>query len=149
MTNDIYRQLFMSLKLTDIDRASLKSKRGFTDETIDQCQFKSACNENDGAVLSLLESYTADQLQTAGLGYKKDGGFEVVKQITEPGILIPFFSWRQGEREDIIYFRAHKYGLPGITPPPYMPPNFDDKQGFVVLAESEFKASLRRTELRR
>ena len=141
MIYDIYRQLFDALKLSDGDRESLKKKRGLMDDTIDQCRFRSASIDNEEAILELLDKYTADQLQDCGLGYKTDGGFEVAKQITEPGILIPFFSWREGERDSIVYYRAHKYGPTGIAPSIYMPPAFSSKQGLIVLAESEFKAA--------
>ena len=111
---DLYNDLFGLLSLSAEHRQSLKEKRGFTDETIDRCGFKSASADGELAINALEEKYGHEHLIQHGLLSDKGA---TVNMVLEDKILIPF---KKGS--DITYFRAHRNGLKGIVPPLYIPP---------------------------
>jgi len=133
----IYSDLFSELELLPDDAEKLKRDRGFTDKTIEDANLKSAYSHNEGVILGFKDNkYTEKELIDAGFGTRREGDFEISPQLTKDNILIPFYS----DKGEMVYFRAHKFGLAGIVPPLYLPPDLPRAIPTLVLAESEFKA---------
>jgi len=86
-TKDIWATLHPLLLLTNADRERLKSKRGFSDQTIDTLGFKSSNSTNIEIINSLRDKFPAHQLLDSGLFVKTPaGGMAPYNQFTGWGI---------------------------------------------------------------
>ncbi len=123
----IYSQLIKELTLLPEHRLSLKAKRGFSDEIINQLKFRS-CSSQSTIAISKLD-FTPAELRAAGVMIHDEPN----PKLLADNILIPFLRG-----PDTIYIKPHKSGLAGFAIVPYLPAPL---KSFCVLAESEFKAA--------
>jgi DNA primase len=142
---EIYTQFISKAILEDEDRAALKRKRGFTDETIDLCKFVSCRPENKQIVEELVDKYSEEELLEVGLLEATDKGIRVCSQLLGAykndefvnNICIPYFN----EEGKIYFIRPHKFGLKGKGIRFYCPaPDISSDKTWVI-TESEFKAA--------
>ena len=116
--SNIFEQIVQSISLLAEDRASLKEKRGFTDDVIDKMKFRS-CGEH------LIEAYQ-------GIWPK-----QIFSAMCKRNILIPYFD----PSGRIIHASPHKFGFSGIPIQLYVPyPYLGSNTETMVIAESPFKA---------
>jgi hypothetical protein len=86
-TKDIWATLHPLLLLTNADRERLKTKRGFSDQTIDTLGFKSSNAANIEIINSLRDKFPPHQLLDSGLFVKTPaGGMAPFNQFTGWGI---------------------------------------------------------------
>jgi len=126
----IYSRLIELAALSPDDRAALKTKRGFSDETIDRFRFRS-CGPDLGKIIDgvLKAEFQGSELVEAGVVTET---LEPHFVLTKPNILIPYLD---GDR--VMHIRPHKYGIPEKAPQIYKA----GTASAIVLTESEFKAA--------
>ena len=113
------KSILNNLTLKQEDREKLKTKRGFTDEVIDQMQFKSC-----------------------GPELEKEEWFKAVPEnyqaiLSHKNIVIPYLD----PDRNPIYLRAHKFGPAGEPVHVYVPWEYmDDNMEILAITEGEFKA---------
>lgn len=132
----IYTELYQRLTLTDKDRADLKTKRGFTDDTIGMLGFKSAIPDNAAIINELTQKHGVSPMFECGL---IDNLKRPAWQFTQEGlVIIPYLH-----NDDRVYFyKSHKRaGLKDSGVMPYCNKIFATQSDTVVLCESEFKAA--------
>jgi Domain of unknown function (DUF3854) len=142
---EIYTSFINKAILEDTDREALKTERGFSDEIINLCQFKSCRPENREIVEELEKLYGEDALLEAGLLEAKDDGIKPCTQLFGRfkddkfinNICIPYFN-PDGE---IFFIRPHKFGLKGKPIQVYCPVRKVSVDSTWVITESEFKAA--------
>lgn len=130
---EIYDDLFKRMVLLDRHRQVLKTKRGFTDETIERFGFKSGGEHNEKIVNELLDDWSKQDLMEAQILDEFTG--ETGYLVKQDGVAIPFYNHKM----EINYWRIHRNGLKGKRPPLYFPPGSSGRK--VILTESEFKAA--------
>lgn len=138
---NIYTFLNERLILTDQDRESLKTKRGFTDNTINTLQFKSARKENEKAIEDTIRTFGLGDCFTCGV-VDRDG--KPAWQFTNEGlIIIPYLD---DIGQGVLFYKSHKFG--GLTDSGVFPyslytllPRQGHQNDLVVICESEFKAA--------
>jgi DNA primase len=142
---EIYTAFINKAVLEDADREELKKERGFSDEIINLCQFKSCRPENREIVEELEKIYGEDALLDAGLMEAKDDGIKPCSQLFGRfkddkfvnNICIPYFN-PDGE---IFFIRPHKFGLKGKPIQVYCPVRNVEPDSVWIITESEFKAA--------
>lgn len=142
---EIYTAFINKAILEDVDRESLKKERGFSDEIINLCQFRSCRPENRDIVDELLNQYGEEAMLEAGLLEAKDDGIKPCSQLFGVfkndkfvnNICIPYFN-TDGE---IFYIRPHKFGLKQKQIQVYCPARNVDPDSTWIITESEFKAA--------
>jgi DNA primase len=142
---EIYTAFINKAILEDADRESLKKERGFSDEIINLCQFKSCRPENREIIKELEEQFGEDALLEAGLLEAKDDGIKPCTQLFGVfkndkfvnNICIPYFN-TDGE---IFYIRPHKFGLKAKQIQVYCPARKIPADSTWIITESEFKAA--------
>ncbi len=128
--HEIYTALIQALPLFPEHRASLKAKRGFSDETIDRLRFRSCAPQLEGDITAnLAETFPVRELRAAGV-FVND---QLNPKLTQDNILIPFMD---GDR--VIQIKPHKNSFAGFGLKPYIPAPL---KSFCIIAESEFKAA--------
>jgi len=140
----MFDKLLSLMTLSEEHREELKTKRGFTDETIDKFGFKSAIHPDDaeGVKAELLKHYTEEELKNGKLLLSADDispksdnqPGDLTFTIVGDGIVVPFF---EADRW-CTYLRRHKFGLSGTTPKVYDATRSDGTS--LVLTEGEYKA---------
>lgn len=125
-TPNPWHALWQKLVLNGTDRAKLKNRRGFTDETIDKLGFKSNNQSNRIHLEALAQEFPIDLLVSEGIFVpdKKSGGYKPNAQFLGWGItnkkkengeriwdwteptLIPYLD----EDRQCFYIRPHKGG---------------------------------------
>lgn len=124
----IYQFIIDNGKLLPHHREQLKTKRGFTDATIDKYKFISCGDYLNQLEEELKKKFTLDQLKASGVFTKKGILADI---LTKDNILIPYFH--QGI---CTLIRPHKFGLKDIPVQVYET-SWDNH---IILTESEFKA---------
>ena len=119
----IWKSFHDRIGLSDAHIAELRSKRGFSDETISKLQFKSSRKENRAVLEEMLKTYPGRLLEKVGLAKHGPDGFypegrqycgkgrtnrkdekgEHIWDWIEP-VLIPYFD----EAGEIVAIRPHK-----------------------------------------
>ena len=122
-------------KLLDQDREQLKKARGFDDTLIDEAVFRSACQENDKIILSLLAEHGQRACADAGLIVVKDGRAESARKLLESNIIIPYL-----EDGTCVAVRPHKNFVKGGVLRPYFANDEYDPDAATIMTEGEFKA---------
>lgn len=144
-TIQIYSLFLKKALLDEVDRQKLKKDRGFTDDIIDLCQFKSCRPENREIIKELQGQFGEDALLEAGILQVGDDGIKPCGQLlgtyTSDGkfvnnICIPYFN-SDGE---IFYIRPHKFGLKNKGINIYCPTQKLTGDRTWIITESEFKA---------
>lgn len=131
----IYNEIARRGRITEEHRKELRSKRGFTNETIEKCGFFSAGAELKKSIEELCVQHGIETMIQTGLYNAKVSPPAVASTWSQPGIVIPYFVG-----EDCVYIRRHKYGPKSVPVEMYLPQR-SVPSGTVVLAESEFKAA--------
>ena len=142
---EIYTAFINKSILEDADRETLKKERGFSDEIIDLCKFRSCRPENREIVDELLAQYGEDALLEAGLLEAKEEGIKPCSQLFGVykndkfvnNICIPYFN-TDGE---IFFIRPHKFGLKQKQIQVYCPARKVPADSTWIITESEFKAA--------
>lgn len=142
---EIYTSFINKAILEDVDREALKTERGFSDEIINLCQFRSCRPENRQIVKELETRFGEDALLEAGLLEAKDDGIKPCTQLFGRfkndkfvnNICIPYFN-PDGE---IFFIRPHKFGLKGKSIQVYCPVRKFGADSTWIITESEFKAA--------
>lgn len=135
---DVYSSFIEQAKLLDSDRQALKEKRGFTDQTIDNLKFRSACDENRDVISKLESVYGRSLLKDAAILNEKG---EPSSQLLQQNIIIPYLM----DDGRTYFIRPHKYGLKGKGVEIYSEGilklmNVQDNEKLII-TESEFKAA--------
>lgn len=131
-----YERLIELAHLTPDDRESLKKKRGFTDEIIDEFKFRSAGDYLRGIINQLKLEYKEERLQEVGILRNVNGTLLPEKQLLDERILIPYLD----EDGHVYYLRPHKMGLSNIPAEAFSRYLLRHRSRKVVLTEGEFKA---------
>jgi len=143
---EIYTSFINKAILDDNDRENLKKERGFTDEIIDLCHFKSCRPENREIIEDLKKIYTEEDLIEVGMLEATDSGVKPCGQLlgiyNKKGdfinnICIPYFN-ADGE---IYFLRPHKFGFKGLGINIYCPARELSPDKTWIITESEFKAA--------
>lgn len=132
-----YERLIELALLTSEDRESLKTKRGFTDEIIDEFRFRSGGDYLRDVINKLKLEYTEDKLLEVKILRNVNGTFLPEKQLLEERVIIPYLD----EDGHVYHIRPHKLGLKDIPVEPYCRYLLKDRPRKVVLTEGEFKAT--------
>lgn len=143
---EIYTTFITKAVLEDADREKLKKDRGFSDEIIDLCQFKSCRPENREIIEQLRATFKEEELVEAGILEAGDEGIKPCSQLLGVfdkngkfgnNICIPYFN----EDGKIFYLRPHKYGFKGKGINIYCPARNMSGDKTWIITESEFKAA--------
>lgn len=134
---DIYALLVEVAALTDAHREELRTRRGFTSETIERLKFRSG-GEHMKAAIEKLRSVFADQdLKEAGILMEVNGILVYNQQLLEDRTLISYLD----ENGEVYHIRPHKLGFEGRPIELYCRYLLKDKPSEIVLTEGEFKAA--------
>lgn len=143
---EIYSTFINKAVLEDADREKLKKDRGFTDEIIDLCNFKSCRPENREVINELKDRFKEEELIEAGILEASDDGIKPCSQLLGifdksgkfiNNICIPYTN----EDGRIFYLRPHKYGFKGKGINIYCPAKNMSGDKTWIITESEFKAA--------
>ena len=140
----MFDKLLSLMTLTEEHREELKTKRGFTDATIDKFGFKSAIHPDKAEEIKeeLLKHYSEQELKDAKLLLSADDinaksqakAGDLTFTVVGERIVVPFFD-AEGRCS---YLRQHKFGLSGTTPNIYDATR--EGSDSLILTEGEFKA---------
>jgi DNA primase len=142
---EIYTSFISKARLEDEDREKLKAERGFNDDIIDACKFKSCCPSNREIIKELEATYGEEPLIDAGILEITDKGIRPCTQLLGVykdekfvnNICIPYFN----DEGDIFFLRPHKFGFKGLGINLYCPAHDMSADKTWVITESEFKAA--------
>lgn len=135
----IYSEFIDSIPLTVEDKHTLKTKRGFTDETIDDLKFRSVGQKARESIEGLLSKYGRSEMITCGLwdASTNEAGWQWVNR-EKCSIIMPYLE----SDRSTAFIKSHKVGfIKGAQPAPYCPFIYQKKNPQIVLCESEFKAA--------
>lgn len=132
---NIYSFILSKAYLTDQHRSELKTKRGFTDDTITKCKFVSGGEYLLALEAKLLQTFTHEDLISSGVFISTGKGEQLNPILTENRIIIPYLS----KTGDPVYLRPHKLGLGGVPLEVYQEANLSEQN--IILTEGEFKAA--------
>lgn len=143
---ELYTALVEAFPLLEHHRAALQQKRGFTDETIDRCRFRSGGKHAFGLVREIQAATGAadDELLAAGLlvPRRSDGKAFAWGQLLEDVVIIPYL---RADGEQVYHLRPHKLGLPSavaeIQPYSELTALGWAESDVLILTEGEFKAA--------
>ncbi len=122
-------------KLSDKHRAELKTKRGFSDETITSCRFFSGGEYLLQIEAELITRFDKENLLKSGICNETGTKLTLSNQLTQDNIIIPYIN----KEEKITLLRAHKFGFNGVPIQIYQERNFNGRD--LVITEGEFKAA--------
>lgn len=132
----IYERFVEMTELTTADRQVLKTKRGFTDETIDTFRLRSGGKYIDQVIQRLRQEFTETDLIESGILVEANGSRVPNSQLLEERVLIPYLN-SEGK---VYYLRPHKLGFKDIGIQPFCRFLLKDNPEHVILTEGEFKA---------
>lgn len=138
----IYEFITSKGVLTDAHRQDLKTKRGFTDETIKRGRFFSGGQYLLALEHELTQQFKQEDLIAAGVFLKKGSSVHMDPILLDDRIIIPYLD-KDGLATLI---RPHKLGLKNIPVQIYQPLNIRDfpedhvSHGTLIITEGEFKA---------
>lgn len=134
---NVYQLLIDKLTLSDADREALKTKRGFTDATIDEFQFRSGGGpEVVAAINEVAAAAGTPAMVKAGILVEVNGTLAVNDQLLDNRILIPYLD----EAGRVYHLRPHKLGFKAVPNQAYCRKLLAKKPEHIVLTEGEFKA---------
>jgi DNA primase len=124
LSQNIYSELVKLAHLTDAHRNELRTKRGFTDDTIERLSFRSGGPYMVQIIETLKGKFTAEDLRKAGILFEVNGKLVPNKQLIDPvikltkdgkekthsNILIPY----PDEYGRFVYLRSHKLGFKNV-----------------------------------
>lgn len=134
----LYTELLGKLALSNEHRHSLINKRGFTDETIDALQFKSASIDNIQIIQSMAEVHGVSPMHQCGL--LNDEYYPSYPFTNPEFLIIPYLD----SHNECYFFKSHRRGnMANMGVRPYCTKLIkrDPSKKMVVLCESEFKAA--------
>ena len=131
---NIYEFVLSKGKLSDVHRAELKTKRGFTDETIEKYRFISGGEYLLGIEEELRKLFLEDDLLKSGVFAfnKVTATTSLSPMLLKDLIIIPYLRG-----QDVVLLRPHKLGLRDVQIEVYETTWSDN---MMIIAESEFKA---------
>lgn len=132
----IYERFIELTELSAADRQNLKTKRGFTDETIEAFRLRSGGKYVDQVVQRLRGEFSENDLLESGILVEVNGSRVPNSQLLEERILIPYLD----EDGKVYFLRPHKLGFKEIGIQPFCRLLLKDKPEHIVLTEGEFKA---------
>ncbi len=132
----VYERFVALSYLTDVHRHQLKSKRGFTQTTIENAKLRSGGPQVAGLLSTLAAEFSEQDLVKAGLLVDVNGRSTPNDQLLEDRVLIPYLD----ENGATYHLRPHKLGFAGIPLQPYARYLLKERPEHVVLTEGEFKA---------
>lgn len=133
----IYEWIVSHGTLTPKHHHELKTKRGFTDETIKKFRFISGGKHNIPLEAELLKQFTPEELIDSGVFLKKKDSLHISPTLLEDKIVIPYLN-KDGKATLI---RVHKLGLKNIPVQIYSPFNIKADDVHLIITEGEFKAT--------
>lgn len=144
-TIEIYEAFLAQASLEPADREALKRERGFSDEIIDLCQFKSCCSANREIIDGLKNRFSEEELLDAGVLEASEKGIKPCFQLLGTfkddkivnNICIPYFN-SEGRP---FFLRPHKFGFKGKGINIYCPIRKSEPNKTWIMAESEFKCA--------
>lgn len=135
----VYEYIVSNGKLEEKHRQELKTKRGFSDETISERRFFSGGKYLLSLEENLKREFTKKELIDSGTFIKPEYNDDIIisEQLTDDRIIIPYLD----KENKATYIRPHKLGLPVEIQ------LFDEKSisleceaSGAILTEGEFKA---------
>lgn len=141
---ELYTALIAALPLTDAHRAELRAKRGFTDDTIDRCRFRSGGEHVFDVVRQVQRTHQATDAEMVAAGLmapsKKDQKLYANGQLAGDRIIIPYLA---GDGETVYFLRPHKLGFKGHGVRLYCEYTARGwaEHDVLILTEGEFKAA--------
>lgn len=134
---DIYTTLVRDTALSDVHRQELRSKRGFTNELIDELQFRSGGGYIQDVIEKLRDSFTDNDLKESGILVDVNGSLVYNEQLLQENILIPYLD----VNGEVYHLRPHKLGFEGRQIEIYSLHLVRNNPEKIVLTEGEFKAA--------
>ncbi|MBI4708219.1 MAG: DUF3854 domain-containing protein [Candidatus Omnitrophica bacterium] len=132
--NTIYEFITTRGKLTDLHRQELKTKRGFTDETIDKFRFFSGGKYLIDLEQEIINNFDKESLVSMGVCIDSGKSLTITPILLEERIIIPYLN----STRKAYLLRPHKLGLSGVPVEIYCPDwNIANN---IVMTEGEFKA---------
>jgi hypothetical protein len=109
MNEQIYSRFIELTELSKGDRITLQKRRGFTDDTIDEFQFRSGHKDVTEPAMDILkDEFALDKLLESGLLIDDSGQAVINKQLLEGRILIPY---PDVDGKTVYRIRPHKLGF--------------------------------------
>lgn len=137
LQSEIYTKFLQDAELTNVDRETLKAKRGFLDKIIDKFKFVSSQKDNRKIINNLRNDYEDQALLKYGILEEVNDNLRPCSMLLDDRIIIPYLD-ESGEKATLL--RPHKLGLKGVNIQPYCPFLLRNKPKHIVLTEGEFKA---------
>ena len=132
----IYEWIASHGKLTDDHAHDLRTKRGFTDETIKRHRLFSAGKHNLDLERELLKEFPVEDLLASGVFLKKKDGAHIDPVFLDDRVIIPYLD-KDGKA---LLLRPHKLGLKAIPVMVYHAFGIKPDDTSVIITEGEFKA---------
>jgi DNA primase len=142
--SELYTALIAALPLSAAHRAALKDERGFTDDTIDRCRFRSGGEHVFDLVRELQRQCGASDPELIGAGLlapsKKTGELYANGQLAGDRVIIPYL---RADGETCYFLRPHKLGFKGHGVQLYSEHTMRGwaEHDTLILTEGEFKAA--------
>ena len=133
--NPIYEFLTSKGKLSDSHRQDLKSRRGFSDETIDRLRFFSGGKYLLDLEQEIIKDHDRQSLIDAGVCVASGKMLTLSPTLLEDRIIIPYLN----AAGKAYLLRPHKLGLSNVPIELYVPDW--ELTANIVLTEGEFKAA--------
>ncbi len=132
----IYEFIVSHGKLTDEHRQELKSKRGFTDETIAKGRFFSSGKYFADLEQEMIKTFQEESLTESGTFYYPKGStkLQISTTLMQNHVVIPYLD----PAGKTYFIRPHKLGLSGVPIEIYCP-NWNIERD-IIITEGEFKA---------
>lgn len=130
----IYDFIVSKGTLTPEHREELKTKRGFSDETIAANKFFSGGKHLLSIEQELVSSFAREALMESGVCVDDGKGICLTPILFEPRIIIPYLD----KKNECYLLRPHKLGLKNVPVHVYQEKNINNRA--VILTEGEFKA---------
>lgn len=130
----IYEFLTSRGQLSDKHREELKSKRGFTEDTIKRNRFFSGGQYLISLEAELAAQFKPEDLLSSGVFLKKSNVLHIDPILLSDRIIIPYLD-KEGKA---LLLRPHKLGLKGIPVEIYQSFNVINEN--LIITEGEFKA---------
>jgi DNA primase len=131
----IYEFITESGRLSDSHREELRSKRGFTDETITKCRFFSGGKYLLEIEQRIIADHAREELLESGVCVASGKGLTMSPALLDDRIIIPYLN----AAGHAYLIRPHKLGLSSVPVEIYCPQW--EMRGNLILTEGEFKAA--------
>ena len=131
----IYDYITSHGKLSDKHKDELKTKRGFSDETITACRFFSGGEYLLKLEAELITQFSKEDLIKSGVCNETGSKLTLSDQLTKDNIIIPYLN----SESEVVMLRPHKYGFSNVPVEIYQEKNISGKD--LIITEGEFKAA--------